>query len=79
MHANTIKADIRRNNRSLETDAKLLSLDCINQDSDFLQRIKLGVERKTKQNELLAQALKIKGRIARYHFLTNSGYYTIYN
>jgi len=49
MHANTIKADIRTNNRSLETDAKLLSFDCINQDSNAVQRIKLRVERKTKR------------------------------
>ena len=79
MHANTIKADIRRNNRSMETDRKLLSLEFVNNDQDFLKKINISIERKTKANELLTQALKLKNRIARYSFLKDNGFYAIYN
>jgi hypothetical protein len=79
MHANTIKADIRRNNRMMETDRKLLSLEFVNNDQDFLKTINTSIERKTKANELLAQALKLKNRIARYSFLKDNGFYAIYN
>jgi len=79
MHANTIKADIRRNNRSIETDRRLLRLEFVNNDQDFLKKINISIERKTKSNELLTQALKLKNRIARYSFLTDNGFYSIYN
>jgi hypothetical protein len=79
MHANTIKADIRRNNRSIETDRRLLRLEFVNNDQDFLKKINISIERKTKANELLTQALKLKNRIARYSFLTDNGFYAIYN
>jgi len=79
MHANTIKAHIRRNNRSIETDRRLLRLEFVNNDQDFLKKINISIERKTKSNELLTQALKLKNRIARYSFLTDNGFYAIYN
>jgi|688.fasta_scaffold896482_2 hypothetical protein len=74
MHANTIKADIRRNIRTIEGNKKVLTLDFVKTMPDFEQRIIKSIQRNIKKTELLQQALKLN-RVKRYRFLSDNNYF----
>jgi hypothetical protein len=74
MHANTIKADIRRNIRNIEGNKKVLTLDFVKTMPDFEQRIIKSIQRNIKKTELLEQALKLN-RVKRYRFLSDNNYF----
>jgi len=77
MHGNTIKADIRRNKRSIESDKKVLTLDFVKTNPELEQRIIKSIQRLNKKIELLEQALKLK-QANRYRFLSDNEYYRIW-
>jgi hypothetical protein len=76
MHANTIKANIRSNNRLSQTEELMMSLYFVKNDPEFMQRLKTNCARREKKNDLLKQALNIKKRFDRFDFLQQNGYYT---